>query len=124
MQRVGNRPVSRAGIGRAGALVGALLAVATMFVAAPAGASSQNVTFRLTPISFGTVVIGTSNTGQTVVTNTTGANLYYVSASPSPDNTGAEYHASAGTCTGVLAPAATCDVSVVFAPNQNGLRVS
>ena len=120
---MGNRPASRARGGRAGALLGALLAVATVFVAAPAGAVSQDVHFTLTPIFFGSVVVGTSTTGESVVTNESAVPLHYISASPGTGNA-AEFHASRGTCTGALAPEATCDVAVVFAPNQKGLRAS
>jgi len=124
MPRLGNRPEIRARGGLLGALLGATLAAATVLAGAPAGASNQNVTFTLTPVAFGSVVIGTSTTGQTIVTNTTAQNLYYISATPSANNVGAEFHASAGTCTGALAAGASCDVAVVFAPNQARLRAS
>jgi hypothetical protein len=106
-----------------GGLLSTLLA-ASALVAGPAAASSQEVTFHVTPIFYGAVTLGTSNTEQSIVTNTSPAALYFISASPSPGNTGAEYHATAGTCTGALAPSATCDLSVVFAPNAAGLRAS
>lgn len=108
---------------RAGGLAAAILAAATVLTI-PAGASNQDVTFTLTPIAFGTVTIGTSTTGQTIVTNTTSSDLHFISASPSATAKGAEYHATAGTCTGALAPSATCDVDVTFAPNAKGLRAS
>src|SRR5258708_2711748 len=106
MPRMGNRPASRARGGRAGALLGALLAVATVFVAAPAGAVSQDVHFTLTPIYFGSVVVGTSTTQSSIVTNKSAFPLYFISASPGTGSS-AEYHASKGTCTGALAPQAT-----------------
>jgi len=124
MPRLGYRPELRARGGLVGALLGASLALATVFAGAPAGASNQNVTFTLTPVAFGSVVIGTSTTGQTIVTNTTAQNLYFISANPSNNSTGAEFHASAGSCVGALAPTASCDVAVVFAPNQARLRAS
>ena len=124
MPRMGNRSGNRAWGARAGGVLAALLAVATVFASAPAGASNQSVTFTLTPVSFGSVVIGTSTTGQSIVTNTTGAPVYFISASPSVKSIGAEFHASMGSCTGALATGASCDLSVVFAPNAKGLRAS
>jgi hypothetical protein len=121
---MGIRTTTRTRVARVSGAVAALLAVASVFAAAPAGASNQGVTFTLTPIAFGSVVLGTSTTGQSIVTNTTAAPLYYLSAHPGTDSTGAEFHASAGTCTGALAPGAQCDVAVVFQPNAKGLRVS
>ena len=124
MPRLGNPSAHRTRVARLGGALGALLAVASVFIAAPAGASNQGVTFTLTPIAFGSVVLGTSTTGQSIVTNTTAAPLYYISASPGKNATGAEYHASQGSCTGALATGASCDVAVVFAPNAKGLRAS
>jgi hypothetical protein len=123
MPRMGNRPTTKARTTRFGGVLGALLAAATVFAVAPAGASSQDVHFSLTPISFGSVVLGTSTTGQSIVTNNSGQPLYYVSSSPGSGH-GAEYHASQGTCTGALAPGAQCDIAVVFAPNAKGFRAS
>jgi hypothetical protein len=93
-------------------------------VSSPAGASNQSIHFSVTRVAFGIVDIGTSGTDASIVTNHTGQPLYFVSATPSKNNIGAEYHGSVGTCTGALAPAATCDVAVVFAPNEPGLRAS
>jgi ASPM-SPD-2-Hydin domain-containing protein/HYDIN/CFA65/VesB family protein len=123
MSRMGNRSIARTRTARFGGALGALLAAASVVAVAPAGASSQDVHFSLTPIFFGSVVLGTSTTGQSIVTNNSGLPLYFVSASPSGAH-GAEYHASQGTCTGALAPGATCNVAVVFQPNAKGLRAS
>jgi hypothetical protein len=121
---MGTHKASRTRFVRAGGALAAMLAAASVFVAAPAGASNQDVTFTVTPIFFGSVVLGTSSTGQSIVTNTTAEPLYFISASPSNNNVGAEYHASQGTCTGALASGAQCQLSVVFAPNAKGLRAS
>lgn len=123
MSGMGNRSVLRT----RGVVMGGLLSVllaATALVASPAGASSQDVTFHVTPIFFGAVTLGTSTTGSSIVTNTSSAPIYYISATPSTGNTGAEFHGSAGTCTAAVAPGTTCDVAVVFAPNAAGLRAS
>ena len=124
MQRLLGRSLSGSSRTSIAALVGALLVGATALVSSPAGASNQSIHFSVTRVAFGTVDIGTSGSDSSIVTNHTGQPLYFVSATPSKDNKGAEYHGSAGTCTGALAPAATCDVAVVFAPNEPGLRAS
>ena len=82
MPRMGNPPTTRTRTARFGGVLGALLAAATVFAVAPAGASSQDVHFSLTPISFGSVVLGTSTTGHSIVTNNSGLPLYYISSSP------------------------------------------
>jgi hypothetical protein len=123
MLRMGSRTTRTRGSGTA-LLLGALLGAASIFVAAPAGAASQTVKFSLTPIYFGTVVIGTSSSGESIVTNNSLSPLHYISAAPSDNNTGAEFHASRGTCVGALAVGASCDIDVVFAPNTHGLRTS
>ncbi|HEV3211905.1 MAG TPA: choice-of-anchor D domain-containing protein [Acidimicrobiales bacterium] len=120
---MGNRSTTRTRAARFGGALGALLAAASVFAVAPAGASSQDVHFSLTPIFFGSVVLGTSTTGQSIVTNNSALPLYFISASPTGVR-GAEFHASRGTCTGALAPAAQCDIAVVFKPNAKGLRAS
>jgi len=119
-----HRSTGRARGVRALGVVATLVATAAMLVAAPAGASSQDVTYTLTPIFFGDVVLGTSTTGTSIVTNTSAQPIYFISASPSVNDFSAEYHASQGTCTGALAPSTSCDLSVVFAPNAKGLRAS
>ena len=121
--RMGIRSSTRTRTARLGGALGAMLVAATVFAVAPAGASSQDVHFSLTPISFGSVVLGTSTTGQSIVTNHSGQALYFISASPGANHF-AEFHASQGTCTGALAPGAQCDIAVVFAPNAKGLRAS
>jgi hypothetical protein len=93
-------------------------------VSSPAGASNQSIHFSVTRVAFGAVDIGTSGTDSSIVTNHTGQPLYFESAVPSKNSKGAEYHGSAGTCVGALAPAASCDVAVTFAPNEQGLRAS
>jgi Abnormal spindle-like microcephaly-assoc'd, ASPM-SPD-2-Hydin len=123
MPRMGNRSTTKIRTARFGGVLGALLAAATVFTVAPAGASSQDVHFSLTPIYFGSVVLGTSTTGQSIVTNNTALPLYYIASSPGSGH-GAEFHASQGTCTGALAPGSQCDIAVVFAPNAKGLRAS
>ena len=123
MSLFGNRSTTRTRAARYGGVLGAVLAATAVFAAAPAGASSQDVHFSLTPISFGSVVLGTSTTGQSIVTNNSGLPLYFISASPTGAK-GAEFHASRGSCTGALAPGAQCDIAVVFAPNAKGLRAS
>ena len=124
MPRMGNGPTTRTRTARFGGVLGALLAAATVFAVAPAGASSQDVHFSLTPIYFGSVVLGTSTTGQSIVTNNSALPLYYISSSPGSSH-GAEFHASQGTCTGaLLPPGAQCDIAVVFAPNAKGFRAS
>jgi len=127
MPRRGNlesRQAHRTPLARAGGVLSALLAAAAMLVAAPAGASSQDVHFTLTPIFFGSVVLGTSSTQQSIVTNSSLQPIYFISASPSPTNVGAEFHASQGSCTAAVLPGTSCDLSVVFAPNAKGLRAS
>ena len=124
MQRLLGRSSSGSTRTSVAALVGALLVAATALVASPAGASNQSIHFSVTRVSFGTVDIGAAASGQSIVTNHTGQPLYFVSATPSNNSVGAEYHGSAGTCVGALAPAASCDVSVVFQPNKTGLRAS
>lgn len=110
---------------RTALLLGAALTAASIFVGgAPVGAASQKVLFSLTPAYFGKVVIGTSTSGESIVTNNSAAPLYFISASPSNDSTGAEFHATRGTCRGPLAIGASCDVDIVFAPNAAGLRAS
>jgi hypothetical protein len=123
MKRLGSSAMRTRG-SRTAVLLGALLTAASIFVAAPAGAQSQVVKFSLTPIYFGNVVIGTSSSGESIVTNHSQGSLYFISATPSNDNTGAEFHGSRGTCVGALAVGASCDVDVVFAPNTHGLRAS
>ena len=123
MSTKGNRSALRTRGAVLGGLLSAVLA-ATALVAGPAAASSQEVTFHVTPIYFGAVTLGTSTTGQAIVTNTSPRAIYYISAAPGTGSTGAEFHASAGTCTAAVAPGATCDLSVVFAPNAAGLRAS
>src|SRR6202035_2896741 len=123
MSLFGNRSTTRTRAARYGGVLGAVLAATAVFAAAPAGASSQDVHFSLTPISFGSVVLGTSTTGQSIVTNNSGLPLYFISASATGAK-GAEFHASRGSCTGALAPGAQCDIAVVFAPNAKGLRAS
>jgi hypothetical protein len=123
MLRLGSRTTRTRGA-RTAVLLGALLTAASIFVAAPAGAASQTVKFSLTPVYFGSVVIGTSSSGESIVTNNSLASLYFISATPSNSNTGAEFHGSRGTCVGALAVGASCDVDVVFAPNTHGLRAS
>src|SRR6516165_10879246 len=107
----GTQRANRTRFVRAGAALAAVLAAASV-LAAPAGASSQDVTFHVTPIFYGSVVLGTSSTNQSLVTNTSSAPLYFISASPSNNNVGAEFHASQGTCTGALAPGTQCALSV------------
>jgi len=124
MQRLLNRSGSGSTRTGVGALVGALLVAATALVASPAGASNQSIHFSVTRVAFGAVDIGTAGSDSSIVTNHTGQPLYFVSATPSNNNVGAEYHGSAGTCIGALAPTASCDVAVVFAPNEPGLRAS
>lgn len=122
MPRLGIRSTRTRGAAAA-ALAAGLLA-AGMFLATPAGAANQSVTFTITPIHYGAVTIGTSSSGVSIVTNTSSVNLYYLSAHPGTNAVGAEYHASAGTCTAALAPGASCDVDVAFTPNVAGLRAS
>jgi hypothetical protein len=122
MSRMGTRSTTRTRATRFGGVLGALLA-ASVFAVAPAGASSQDVHFSLTPIFFGSVVLGTSTTGQSIVTNNSALPLYFISASPTGAK-GAEFHASQGTCSGALLPLAQCDIAVVFQPNAKGLRAS
>jgi hypothetical protein len=124
MPRMGTR--SALGTRRAllAGLVGTAMAAASLVLAAPAGASNQDVTFTVAPVYFGSVVIGTSTTGASIITNTTDAPLYYIAAHPGTNATGAEYHAAAGTCTGALASGDSCDLNVTFAPNAKGLRAS
>lgn len=124
MPRVEARSVGRTKKALLGSVLGAVLALASVAVASPAGASNQDITFTITPINFGSVVLGTSTTGQSIVTNTSAVSLSYVSAHPGSSSSGAEFHASAGTCTGALAPGLSCDVDVTFAPNAHGLRAS
>lgn len=121
MPRMGIR--SQRTRGAAALLAGGLLAAAT-FLATPAGAANQSVTFTITPIHFGAVVIGTSSTRVSIVTNTSSVDLYLLGAHPGTNAVGAEYHASQGTCTAAIAPGASCDVNVEFAPNAAGLRAS
>lgn len=110
---------------RTAVLLGAALTAASIFAGgAPAGAASQKVQFSLTPAYLGKVVIGTSTSGESIVTNNSAAPLYFISASPSDDSVGAEFHATRGTCRGPLGIGASCDVDVVFAPNAVGLRAS
>jgi trimeric autotransporter adhesin len=123
MPQMGNHPTTRTRTARFGGVLGALLAAATVFAVAPAGASSQDVHFSLTPISFGSVVLGTSTTGHSIVQNNSGLPIYYISSSPGSNHT-AEYHASQGSCTGALAPGSQCEIAVVFAPNAKGFRAS
>lgn len=122
MPRMGIRTARTRGAAAA-ALVTAMMA-ASAFLAVPAGASNQSVTFTITPIHYGAVVIGTSSTGESIVTNTSSSDLYFLSAHPGNNAVGAEYHASAGTCTAAIAPGASCDVDVAFVPNVTGLRAS
>ncbi len=110
--------------GAAAATLAAGLLAAGMLFTAPAGASNQSVTFTITPIHFGAVTIGTSSSGVSIVTNTSSFDLHFLGAHPGTDAVGAEYHASAGTCTTAIAPGATCDVDVAFVPNATGLRAS
>lgn len=124
MLHLGSRATRTHGT-RMAVLLGALLTATSIFVGAPpAGAASQQVKFSLTPIYFGKVVIGTSSSGESIVTNNSTAPLYFVAAAPTANNVGAEFHASQGTCVGALGIGASCDVDVVFAPNAWGLRTS
>lgn len=108
--------------GGTAAIVGALLAVASLVAVAPAGASNQSVRFSVTEISFGNVDVGTSTTGQAIVTNDSTAPLVLTSISPS--STGGEFSATAGSCTAALGPNDSCDVDAVFAPTTAGARAS
>jgi hypothetical protein len=119
----GTRTAARTRTAVLGGVLGAVLALGAL-VATPAGASSQNVRFYVSPIYFGAVTLGTSTTGQAIVTNHSAQPIYFIGASPNGGSTGAEFHASAGTCTGAIAPAASCDLAGAFAPNAAGLRAS
>src|SRR5271154_6409362 len=107
MLGMGNRTGLRTRSRAAAILVGAALAAASLVLASPAGASNQSVKFTTTPIYYGAVTIGTSSSGVSLVTNNSTQSLYFVSASPGTNKTGAEFHASQGTCTGALAVGAS-----------------
>lgn len=124
MRRLGYRTGGRTRGAGAAALVTVALAAASVLLASPAGASNQTVTFEVTSINFGSVVIGTSATEAAIVTNTSAFPIYFLAASPGTGAKGAEYHASQGTCTTALAPGSSCDVDVAFAPTEATLRAS
>ena len=52
-------------------------------VTVPVGAASQKVLFSLTPATLARSSLGTSTSGESIVTNNSAAPLYFISASPS-----------------------------------------
>ncbi len=77
-----------------------------------------SATFTMTPATqnFGDVVVGQTSTASTfTVTNTGTAASSAVTVALSGGNS-ADFSIGASTCTGTLAPAATCTVSVTMAP--------
>lgn len=77
-----------------------------------------SATFTMTPATqnFGDVVVGqTSTASMFTVTNTGSAASSAVTVAISGGNA-SDFSIGANTCTGTLAPAATCTVSVTFAP--------
>jgi hypothetical protein len=115
---------TRARQGLSAALVVALSLLGSAVLAPPSGALSLAVSFTLTPISFGSVTEGTSMPGQSLLTNTSAAPIYFVRAAPNASNTLAEFHGSVGTCAGPIAPGATCDIAVTFTPHNLRMRSS
>lgn len=105
------------------AAIAPLLLLGSAILAAPAGASSLNVTFNVTSVDFGTETVGTTATAQAVVTNTTAVALYFKSAVTHGGSEG-DFALSAVGCAGALAPDASCNISVAFTAGAPGDRVS
>jgi hypothetical protein len=87
----------------------------------PLGASNPAVSFSLPGINFGSLATGSISAVQGVtVTNTGTANLAVSSVSITGPNPGD--FSQTNNCGAVLAPAATCSVSITFAPVATGAR--
>lgn len=89
----------------------------------PAGAASLNVNFTATSIDYGSVTVGTSASGQVVVTNESSFAIYLKSDLIHGGSSG-EFVASAPSCAGAVAVASTCDINVTFTPRGAGNRTS
>jgi hypothetical protein len=71
--------------------------------------------FTLSPLDFGTVTVGTTASGDVVLTNTSANNETFDSDAISNDKSGA-YTVTGTTCTGEIASATSCDLEISYAP--------
>jgi len=73
------------------------------------------------PLQFGNVALGTTSAAGTLTLHNTGtANLTGITIAATPAQFSRPAGAAGGSCGATLAPAATCTVSVVFAPSALG----
>jgi hypothetical protein len=79
--------------------------------------TQPGISFSPSSLSFASQTVGTKSAAQTItVTNTGTANLSVTSIAASGD------FAETNTCTGSIAPNATCSISVTFTPTAAGSR--
>ena len=85
--------------------------------------ATSGVSFNPTSVNFGNQTVSTTGAAQTItVTNSGAASLHMTSVTPTGTNAG-DFAKTADTCTGaVLAPNATCTVSLTFTPGATGAR--
>jgi uncharacterized repeat protein (TIGR01451 family) len=81
--------------------------------------NQPQVTLSTTSLTFGSTLVGTASSAQTVTITDSGTGALHVSSFNSSSN----FTASAGTCSGssfTLNPGASCTISVQFAPSTTG----
>src|SRR4029077_15338636 len=89
-------------------------------VVAGAGVAIASVTGG--PLAFGNVTVGTTSASQTLTLHNTGtASLTGITLVFSSPRCARPAGAAGGTCTGTLAAASTCTVTVTFSPTAPGL---
>jgi hypothetical protein len=109
---------------QSGARAGTLTILANLsggeITASLAGTGAGAAVIQLTPasLSFGALAIGATSAPQSITIANTGAQA----ASLTSEAVSGDFHSAANTCTGALAAAASCTVSVVFNPAASGSR--
>jgi hypothetical protein len=102
-----------------------VIAPAALIAAAavPASASSLDVTFSVTSVNFGSVTIGTTASGQAVVTNSSAVPLFLGSANLEGGAPG-DFSLATSGCVGAIDAGSSCNLAVWFTPKTTGLRTT
>lgn len=88
-------------------------------VSTPLSGTGIRPTAKLSAPNFGAVTIGSSSSAQVTVTNTSVSPLNFRTATLSGPHM-PSWSVSSSTCSGALAPSASCEIGLTFAPHTQG----